>query len=183
MTRRQYVALIRSDGHAMQVPVSEYSCPVLLYKFREARISSGLPRGDGNFHWTMEMLSSADKEEQMQRKFPDWNRQHSFRGATIRVRSVTCKNRVFLHGRRVGTLETMNSVMMPPEQPDQERCCDAISPVDLARELFYKAGVSDPVIKNGKVHHDEREAANSAVDQSTIPFSQDNPTPRATSCS
>jgi hypothetical protein len=52
----------------------------------------------------------------------------------------------------------------------EELCCDAIFQVDLARELFYKAGVSDPVIKNGKVHHDEREAENSAVDQSTIPF-------------
>ena len=35
-------------------------------------------------------------------------------------------------------------------------------------------------IQNGKVHHDKREAENSTVDQSAIPFSQDNPTPRAT---
>jgi len=66
---------------------------------------------------------------------------------------------------------------------DKELCCGAISQVDPARKLFYKAGVSDPVLKNGKVHHHEREAEYSAVDQSTIPLSQDYPTPRATSCS
>lgn len=76
-TRREYVTLTRLDGRPMQIPVTDYSCPVPLYKFKQARILSGLPRGDDNFHWTMEMLSSPDEEVEMQRKFPEWNRRHS----------------------------------------------------------------------------------------------------------
>lgn len=34
--RRQYGTLTRRDGHALQVPISEYSCPVTLYKFKES---------------------------------------------------------------------------------------------------------------------------------------------------
>ena len=38
-------------------------------------------------------------------------------------------------------------------------------------------------IENGRVHHDKRDPEISTVNQPAIPFSQDNPTPRATSCS
>jgi hypothetical protein len=75
--RKTHVTLTRHDGLPMRIGVMDYSCPVPLYKFKEARIFSGLPRGDDNFHWTMEMLSSHDDEMEMQRKFPQWNRQHS----------------------------------------------------------------------------------------------------------
>jgi hypothetical protein len=60
----------------MRIGVMEYSCPVPLYKFKEARILSGLPRGDVNSHWTMEILTSHDDEMAMRKRFPQWNRQH-----------------------------------------------------------------------------------------------------------
>lgn len=76
-TRREYVTHTRLDGRPMQIPVRDYTCPVPLYKFKQARILNGLPRGDDNFHWTMEILSTPDEEAEMQRKFPEWNRRHS----------------------------------------------------------------------------------------------------------
>lgn len=75
----------------MQVPVADYSCPVPLYKFKEARILSGLPRGDDNYHWTMEMLSSPDEEVEMQLKFPEWNRQHSIRAQPYQFARLLAK--------------------------------------------------------------------------------------------
>lgn len=75
--RKTHVKLTRHDGRPLQVGIADYSCPVPLYKFKEARIFSGAPRGDDNFHWSMDILTSHDDEMEMQRKFPEWNRQHS----------------------------------------------------------------------------------------------------------
>jgi hypothetical protein len=61
----------------MKVGIADYSCPVPLYKFKEARIFSGASRGDDNFHWTMDILTSHDDEMEMQRKFPEWNHRHA----------------------------------------------------------------------------------------------------------
>ena len=74
--RKTHVTLTRNDGRPLQVGIADYSCPVPLYKFKEARIFSGMPRGDDNFHWTMDILADHDAEMEMQRKFPEWNRQH-----------------------------------------------------------------------------------------------------------
>jgi hypothetical protein len=74
---KTHVALKQHDGRPMQIGVMDYSCPVPLYKFKEARIFRDTPRGDDNFHWTMDILTNHDDEVEMQRKFPLWNRQHS----------------------------------------------------------------------------------------------------------
>jgi hypothetical protein len=74
--RKTHVTLARHDGSPMQIGIADYSCPVPLYKFKEARIFSGALRGDDNLHWTMDFLASHDDEMEMQRKFPEWNRQH-----------------------------------------------------------------------------------------------------------
>jgi hypothetical protein len=67
----------------MLVPVQDYSAPVPLYRFRKARILSGLPRDPGEnangLTWTVSMLTDHDAEMEMQRKFPEWNKQHSFK--------------------------------------------------------------------------------------------------------
>ncbi|MGA2841709.1 MAG: HNH endonuclease [Steroidobacteraceae bacterium] len=75
--QKTQVTLTRQDGRPMRIGVADYSCPVPLYKFKEARIFSGAPRGDDNFHWTMDILTSHDDEMAMQTKFPEWNRQHA----------------------------------------------------------------------------------------------------------
>lgn len=89
--RREYVTLTTRDGRPMRVPVWQYSCPVPLYKFKEARILTGQPPGDDNYHWTMEILSSPDEEMQMQRKFPEWNRQHLIRAQPFQFARLMAK--------------------------------------------------------------------------------------------
>jgi hypothetical protein len=91
VSRREHITLTSRRGHPMRVPILDYSCPVPLYKFKEARILSGMPRGDDNYHWTMEMLSSAEEEERMLRKFPEWNRQHSFRAQPFEFARLLAK--------------------------------------------------------------------------------------------
>jgi hypothetical protein len=90
-TRTEHVSLTRWDGRPMEVPVQDYSCPVPLYKFKEARILSGLPRGDDNLHWTMEILTDPDEEEQMQRRFPEWNRRHTFKAQPFQFGRLIAK--------------------------------------------------------------------------------------------
>lgn len=75
-TRRTHVKLRKRDGSPMKMPISDYSCPVPLYKFKQARILSGLPRSDNNLDWTMDMLTTKEEEEAAQRKYPEWNQQH-----------------------------------------------------------------------------------------------------------
>jgi hypothetical protein len=81
--RKTHVKLRRNDGGTMLVPVQDYSAPVLLYRFRKARILSGVPRDPGEnangLTWTVSMLTSHDVEMEMQRKFPEWNKQHSMK--------------------------------------------------------------------------------------------------------
>jgi hypothetical protein len=73
---KTHVVMMRRDGRPMNMPLANYSTPVPLYKFKEARIFSGQPRGDDNFQWTMEILTSHEEEVAMQEKFPEWDRTH-----------------------------------------------------------------------------------------------------------
>ncbi len=74
--RKTHIKLRRVDGGPLNVPVSDYSAPVPLYKFGEARILSGLPPGSDHLRWTMVVLADHDAEMAMQRKYPEWNKQH-----------------------------------------------------------------------------------------------------------
>jgi hypothetical protein len=64
------------DGTTMKVPLREYSCPVMLYKFGEARILSGLPYGTDHLRWTASILTDHETEMAMQEKYPQWNKRH-----------------------------------------------------------------------------------------------------------
>lgn len=77
--RRAPIEVRRVDGVAMSIPSAEYSTPVLLYKFREARILSGLGPSADRFHWTVDVLSDHDEEMEMQRKFPEWDKTHALK--------------------------------------------------------------------------------------------------------
>ena len=70
---------------------NDYSCPVPLYKFKEARLLSGELRLNDDFHWTMDVLASHEDEMAMQAKFPDWNRQHSIRTQPIQYARLLAK--------------------------------------------------------------------------------------------
>lgn len=64
------------DGRPLDVPVSDYSAPVPLYKFGEARILNGLPPGSDHLRWTMVILADHDAEMAMQHEYPEWDKQH-----------------------------------------------------------------------------------------------------------
>jgi hypothetical protein len=95
--RKTHVTLTRHDGSPMHIGIVDYSCLVPLYKFKEARIFSGAPRGDDNLHWTMDFLSSHDDEMEMQRRFPEWNRQHKI----LTRCALVSQNLFFLRCRRI----------------------------------------------------------------------------------
>jgi hypothetical protein len=64
------------DGSPMRIPVADYSAPVTMYKFGEARILSGLGPGVDDLRWTVVILTSCDEEMGMQRKYPGWDKIH-----------------------------------------------------------------------------------------------------------
>lgn len=74
--RRTHIKLRRVDGGSLNIPVNDYSTPVLLYKFGEARILNDLPPGTDHLRWTVVMLADHDAEMAMQHKYPEWNKQH-----------------------------------------------------------------------------------------------------------
>ena len=90
-TRRTHVKLMKRDGSPMKMPISDYSCPVPLYKFKQARILSGLPRGDDNLHWTMDILTTKAEEEAAQRKYPEWNWAHSIQALPYQFARLLAK--------------------------------------------------------------------------------------------
>jgi hypothetical protein len=73
---RSHVKLRRKDGSFFKMPIADYSAPLPLYRFYEARKLSGLP-GCDDFHWTMSILTKKENEVAMQKKYPDWDQQHA----------------------------------------------------------------------------------------------------------
>jgi hypothetical protein len=49
-----------------------------MYKFDQARILSGLPPGLDDLRWTITILDKHDDEMEMQRKYPKWDKAHTF---------------------------------------------------------------------------------------------------------
>jgi len=74
--RKKQMAIRGVDGTNLSIPIEHHSTPVPLYRFKEARILSGSPRGNDNHHFTASMLSSTEEEMAMQRRFPTWNQTH-----------------------------------------------------------------------------------------------------------
>jgi hypothetical protein len=72
-----HVMVRNRDGRKFYVSIEEFSAPVLIYKFSEARILSGLPQGmiDDN-RWTIEVIADTDKEIEMHKKYPNWDGKH-----------------------------------------------------------------------------------------------------------
>ena len=58
------------------MPVSDYSAPVPLYKFSEARILNGYPSGLDNLRWKMGLITDEETEVAAQKKYPEWDQQH-----------------------------------------------------------------------------------------------------------
>jgi hypothetical protein len=77
--RKTHKELRRVDGSLLRVPIKDYSAPVIMYKFGEARILSGLAPGTDNLRWTVVMLADHEAEMEMQRKFPDWDKRHTIK--------------------------------------------------------------------------------------------------------
>jgi hypothetical protein len=73
------VTLRRVDGSEMQISLADYSTPVMMYKFGEARMLSGLPAGTDHLRWTATILTSHEEEMATQRKYPEWNKQHTLK--------------------------------------------------------------------------------------------------------
>ena len=74
--RRSTTELHKQDGSKMRVPIHQYSTPVLLYNFGDARILSGSPVRENDF--TVSVLASHKDEVAMQTKLGEWDRSHSF---------------------------------------------------------------------------------------------------------
>ena len=68
----------RTGGH-IRVPAIEYTAPVPLYNFDTARILSGAQPIPNTHAWTVSVLSDGDEEERLQKRYPLWNGEHSFR--------------------------------------------------------------------------------------------------------
>jgi hypothetical protein len=77
--RKTHATLHRHDGSPMRVPVGDYPSPVPLYKFGEPRILTGLPLGTDHLRWTMDVLGDHDGEQEMRRKYPEWNGHHTLK--------------------------------------------------------------------------------------------------------
>ncbi len=89
--RPTHVTLQCHDGSPIQIPINDYSTPVPLYKFTEARILTGAPRTNDNAHWTMDILSDTPAEADMRRKYPVWNGIHSITPQPFRFARLLAK--------------------------------------------------------------------------------------------
>ncbi|MBI4018375.1 MAG: hypothetical protein HY368_02095 [Candidatus Aenigmarchaeota archaeon] len=74
--RRTHVTIRDSSSATRTIPIEEHSTPVPLYRFKQARILSGAPRRNDNYHFTMSILTSHEEEMEMKRKFPNWDQTH-----------------------------------------------------------------------------------------------------------
>ncbi len=70
--RKKTVKLPSITGGWIKVPATEYTAPVPLYRFKMARILSGVPPIPNSHAWTMDILGGGDEEVCLQKKFPLW---------------------------------------------------------------------------------------------------------------
>jgi hypothetical protein len=77
--RKMYIELRTLDGNPLKIPISDYSAPVFLYKFGEARILYGVSEGNDHLRWTVDVLTDHDAEMRMQQKFPNWDKKHTLK--------------------------------------------------------------------------------------------------------
>ena len=77
--RKKTVKLPSITGDWIKVPATEYTAPVPLYRFKMARILSGVPPIPNSHAWTMDILGGGDEEVRLQKKYPLWTKAHTFR--------------------------------------------------------------------------------------------------------
>lgn len=64
----------------LAIPLVGHSTPVMMYKFKEARILSGAQRGDDNRDWGIPVImTSRDDELAMQKNYPAWDQAHKLK--------------------------------------------------------------------------------------------------------
>ena len=68
--RKKTVKLRSITGGWIDVPATEYTAPVPLYRFKMARILSGAPPISNSHAWTMDILGGGDKEVRLQKNIP-----------------------------------------------------------------------------------------------------------------
>ena len=76
--KRTHIAVRSVDGSPLNIPLCDHSTPVMMYKFGEARIISGLAAGFDDARWTITIVGDHDEEMMMQKKYPNWDRAHTF---------------------------------------------------------------------------------------------------------
>lgn len=74
--RKKTVKLPSIIGGWIDVPATEYTAPVPLYRFKTARILSGAPPIPNSHAWTMDILGGGAEEVNLQKKYPLWTKAH-----------------------------------------------------------------------------------------------------------
>ena len=74
--RKKTVKLPSITGGWIDVPTTEYTAPVPLYRFKTARILSEAPPISNSHAWTMDILGSGDEEVRLRKKYPLWTKAH-----------------------------------------------------------------------------------------------------------
>ncbi len=77
--RKDKIKMRRHDGSKMAIPIADYSAPVPIYRFKQARALSGFGEKDNARAWTMSILTDSEKEVALQQKYSQWNQQHQFK--------------------------------------------------------------------------------------------------------
>lgn len=88
--RKQHIKLGRKGGGTFKMPVADYSGPVPIYQFGQARIFSGLPRGCDS-PWHMEILTSEKVEEEAKKKHPQWDGRHHIKARPVAFARMLAK--------------------------------------------------------------------------------------------
>lgn len=76
---KTHVIVQSVDGSPMRIPLADFSAPVTMYKFGEARILSGLGPGADDLRWTIVVLTNRGEEMEMQRKYQSWDKRHGLK--------------------------------------------------------------------------------------------------------
>ena len=78
--RRKYVRLGSTRGGTFRIRATEYTAPVPIYRcLAPASILTGADRIPNSHAWKMEILGGGGEEVRLQKKYPQWNKQHVFK--------------------------------------------------------------------------------------------------------